>query len=475
MLLVTPAHIRLLDDGGTFIPSLFQLAVESTCSWQGFDLLAAVVDRIPQASSNTFYRSHRSHAANGGFLPEKRVQDGFEGISVALLSSEAAAPDLWSPRDTYSERETMTIQQRCTLAFSLDPGPGVRTQLSDKLASQPLVERTLQLPVTNTLFENGRTATLFAQRWEVKVRKESIPEHMSSTKTWLPEQTINMSAIFADEGMRLQLNHSVYSCLVPITPARTVTAAVGNIVRKISGDDPSAEAAPASEELERAISKAIQQGHIPAQQAGIWALIRPQRYAALDRDSQGTGRDTIEYAILSGARLLKVLSGGGGWGVKHGLLALDPDSDYCHHHRTSQPSFGNDQDVEAERREGLEEIAKPGDNITFYVYRAPSDTNPADHYTPSFRNSSQTTTATLSFGSLPSTVDSMQQADTTQVEDHARSELMVEENHFGMLCEQGMSLEVIRRIRDMTLLLIMAAVHIHQHKRPREQDAVSKA
>ena len=477
MLLVTPAHIRLLDAGSAFIPSLLQLAVETTESRQEYNLLAAVVDRIPQTSSTTSsYRSRGSHTADVDASLKARVQDGSEGISVAVLDSEAAAPDLWSPRNTSNERETMTIQQRCTLSFSLPQNPGMRTQLSDQSVSQPLTKRVLQLPVANTLFQNGRTSTLFAQRWEVTFRNGSASEHLSGEKTWLPQQTVHMDTVFADEGMRVQLDTLLHSHLAPITPARTITAAVGNIVRRISGDDASAEAAPASEELERAILTAIQQGQIPAQQAGVWALVRPQKYAALDRAAQiqDTVRDMVGHAILSGARLHKVLSGGGGWGEKHGLLALDPDSTYSHSHRAFGPSFGDYQDTEAEKREALGEVAKPGDIITFYVYRSPSDSDPANIQAPVSWNSSQAATATLIFGSLPSTMDTIRDSDTTEAEGHARFEPTVQENHFGMLSEQGMSLEVFTLPYGMAVLLTVTVVFVSHYECQREQDATFK-
>ena len=452
MLLVTPAHIQLLDGDSSFILSLLQTAVEKAKPWQDFDLLAAVVDRIPQTSSISSYKSRGSHAADADASPEIRAEDGSEGISVAILDSWAAAPDLWSLKVMSNERETMTIQQRCTLSFSLPPNPGMRTQISDKSASQPLVKRMLQLPVANTVFQNGRTATLFAQKWVVSFRTESTSEHMSSEKTWLPHQTVHMDTIFADEGKRLQLDTLLHSRLLPITPARTVTAAVGNIVRKISGGDASAEGAPASEELERTISTAIEQGQISAQHPGVWALVRPQRYAALDRHAQFQSniRDMTEYAVLSGARLHKVLSGGGGWGEKHGLLALDPDSDYSRHHPASGPSFGNEQDAKAENYGALEEVARLGDVITFYVYSSPSDANRADLHAPTFWSSSRGVTATLTFGSLPSTMDAM---DTAAVEDDSEPGLIVEENNFGMLSEQGISLEVTRLTYGIALLL----------------------
>lgn len=444
MLLVTPAHIQLLDDSA-FVPSLLRLAVETTTPWQKFDLLAAVIDRIPQTRSIAPYGTRDSHATDAeSSPPRKGLQDGSEGISVAVLDSGAATPDLWSSRSMPKERETMTIQQRCTISFAFPPNPGVRTPFSDHSVSQPLVKRVLQLPVANTLFQNGKTSTLFAQRWNLQSTKSSTSEPVCSNKTWLPQQIIHMGTVFANEGMRLQLDHLVQSHLVPITPARTITAAMGNIVRKISGESASAEDAPASEELERAISSAIQRGQIPSQQAGVWALIRPQRYAALDRaaQSQGTVRDAIEYAVLSGGRLHKVLSGGGGWGEKHGLLSLDPDSDYSHHHRAFEPSFSDDEDAEAEKREALGEVAKPGDTITFFVYKSPSDAHPVRLHAPAFLNRNRRAAPTLTFGSLPSTMDAMPEVDTAKAKDSALSSLTVEENHFGMLSEQGMSLEV---------------------------------
>ena len=476
MLLVTPAHIRLLDDDSAFIPSLLRLAVETTKPRQNFDLLAAVVDRIPHIRLMKAYNLQGRLAAGIECSPRVRTKDGSEGISVAVLDSEAAAPDLWSPRKMSNERETMTIQQRCTLSFSLPPSPGVRTQHSDQTASQPLVKRILQLPVANTIFQNGKTSTLFAQRWNLRFGKKSTSEHVSSKKTWLPQQIVQMGPVFADEGVRLQLGHLLHSHLVPITPARIITAAVGNIVRKISGVNASAEAVPASEELEGAISTAIQQGRIPAQQAGVWALIRPQRYASLDKAArfQGTVSDAIQFAILSGGRLHKVLSGGGGWGEKQGLLALDPDSDYNPRAREFEPQFEDGRDVEAGKREALGEVAKPGDTITFYVYQSHSDTDLLNFHAPMSWKSKKATAATLIFGSLPSTMDAMPEVDSTKAKDYSQPKLTVRENQFGMLSEQGMSLKVIGYFHDITLLLTITAVFVHQHEYHRKQDAVSK-
>ena len=476
MLLVTPAHFRLLDDGSTFITSLLGLVLEATKPWQDVDLLAAVIDGIPHGRSVTPYKLRGTNAAQVSSLPKIRMEDGFQGISVAVLDSEAAAPDLWSPREPSNERKEMTIQQGCTLSFSLPPNPGISSRMSEESVSQPLVKRVLQLPVANTLFQNGKTSTLFAQRWNFNTSNQSTPEYSSSKKVWLRQQTIQMGSVFADEGMRLQLDHLVHSDLVRITPARTITAAVGNIVRKISGGDTSAEAAPASEELERAISSAIQQGQIPAQQVGVWALIRSKNYTALDKADRPHAaiRDTIQYAIFTGGRLHKVLSGGGGWGEKRGLLALDPDSGYSQSDRAFEPSFGDNQLLKAGKSEALRDVAEPGDTITFYVYKSIDDSDPVYNLPSSLRTNNQAAAATIVFGSLPSTMDTIPEVDHTGETARSQSELILETNHFGMLSEQGMSLEVMRPVTKFAPIVTVTAVFIHQYEYHCEQNAVFK-
>lgn len=443
VLLVTPLHIGLLDDGNNFIPTLLRQTAEPSMPQQGLDVLAAVVDRIPYPNHSTKAERQLLEPAENDSAFRSRREDGSEGISVAVLDSDLAAPKLWSSREEPTKRETMSIQQRCTLSFSFPPLPVEISTPCDDPEFRPLVSRTLQLPIANTIFQNGKTSTLFAQRWISRRVADSDRRFFQSKHSWLPSQKLNMEGLFAQQDLPLETEHCLHSHLVPITPSRTIVAAVGNIIRRISVDEASERVAPASEELEKAIAIAIQDGQIPAQQAGVWALIRPKAHHSILQDDQSEkhASSIIQHAIFSGGRLHKVLSGGGGWGEKHGLLALDPDSDYSRKLQAFEPSFEDDQDVEAEKREALGEVAAPGDTVIFLVYKSPIDVEAANDLNRETEPLNKSTPISVAFGALPSTMDAMPAA-AAKEETAAESKSSMVNNHFGMLSEQGMSLEV---------------------------------
>ena len=191
------------------------------------DVLIAVVDRIPHVIMNQRFLSSPD-VPNGGS----------EGMSVAYLDSADAAPDLWEFRRTARERDTMTIQQRCSISFAI------------RHEGNPRSVQKLQLPVTNTLFLNGKTSTLVAQHW---VRSPSGDKAFKLVnEKALPEQVINFT--YPWRSMDPTLKNGLRTFLTPITEPRTVAASMGNIVQKIHLGD-NLEASPASQELETAIPK----------------------------------------------------------------------------------------------------------------------------------------------------------------------------------------------------------------------------
>lgn len=453
VVLVTPAHLQLLDDGSIFIPLLLERTIGLSPPGQVSDVMVAVVDRIPHMNSTNRGSASQddtaADASQSGVLP----RDGQEGISVAVLDSTSAAPDLLSPREKSNERETMTIQQRCTVSFSIPPSIHVFTT-SQKRGYQALVPRKLQLPVANTLFLNGKTSTLYAQRWILQPveDKDAAPIWILTKRTSLPRQDLNMANFFPIKDK--SPDHSLYSHLTRITPSRIITAAVGNIIRRLGTGRSNAnhgdgqpgtkeEEVPASTELEAAINKGIQEGRISSQPTGVWALLRPRNAAlALRTTWWGDGPDKLQRAILSGCRLHKVLSGGGGWGEKQGLLALDPDSDYISRQQALQSPFEDTQSVEAEKIQALGEVVKPGDKVMFFVCKSPE---PIVLPRGSQREQSLVSDAAvpkLTFGSLPSTMDAMPTSIGAETNDATMSDCIMVNNHFGMLSEQGMSLEV---------------------------------
>lgn len=451
VLLVTPAHLQLLDRGNIFIPSLLDKSIGLSRPGQVFDVLAAVIDRVPHTSDakeGSISQTYSTENANeSGVLP----RNGYEGISVAVFDSTSAAPDLWSLREKASKPETMTISQRCTLSFSIPPSVHVFAT-PQKRGYQALVPRKLQLPVANTLFQNGKTSTLLAQRWTLHQFEDAESKWILNTTTSLPQQTIDMAGFFPIKEK--SPDHSLHSHLAPITQGRVITAAVGNIIRRLGTGVPKAahtdeesggakeEEVPASAPLETAINKGIQEGQIPRQTAGVWALVKPRNAAlALRTTWWGTGPDRLQRAILSGCRLHKVLSGGGGWGEKQGLLALDPDSDYTPRQQAFESPFENLQSAEAEKNEALGEVVKPGDKVMFYVCQSPESIQPSR---PSQQEGSSidNDSPNMIFGSLPSTMDAMPSLDSVETNDDAEPSGVIVNDHFGILSEQGMSLEV---------------------------------
>ena len=435
MILVTPAHLSLLEDGNAFIPDLLRQEAELSQPGQVFDVMAAVVDRIPHPRTPT----EGTGSMTGASFSGATTRDGSEGVSVAVLDSSAADPSLWATQQDSLERETMTIQQRCTLTFIIPSSTCADIEVQN-FARQDLASQMLQLPVANTVFQNGRTATLFAQRWILQQEHQSDALLVPKPKTWLPQQALDLNGL----TKKTFVDQSLHSDLTPITPPRTIKAAIGNIIRKVSaGGSPEADV-PASNELERAITTGIRNGSIPDQPAEVWALVKPRGYAP----HMGCGiieaspeRDELHKALLSGCRLHKVLSGGGGWGEKQGLLALDPDSSYSPRQQAFQLSTGDEQNTEAERLQALGEVVKPGDMVTFYV-RNPSlaQTDTLD-LRPYFVDHSSLAPLSLTFGSLPSTMDVMPDLLRTKTTPQ-ESDCVILEGWFGMLSEQGMSLTV---------------------------------
>ena len=365
--------------------------------------------------------------------------DGSEGISVALLDSSSAAPCLWATQQDSQERETMTIQQRCTLTFTISSSICADIKVQG-LARQDLASRMLQMPVANTVFQNGRTSTLFAQRWILRQEHQSNALLVLDQKIWLPQQALDLSGLTKETSM----DQSLHSNLIPITPPRTIQAAIGNIIRKVSaGGSPEANR-PASDELERAITTGIKNGSIPDQPAEVWALVKPREYAphmGCKIVEVTPALNELHKALLSGCRLHKVLSGGGGWGEKQGLLALDPDSSYSPRQQAFQSSSGDEQDMEAEKLQALGEVVKPGDMVTFYVGNPSLAQTKILDLRTDFVAHSSLAFQSLIFGSLPSTMDVMPDLLRTKTSSE-ESELVILEGCFGMLSEQGMSLTV---------------------------------
>ncbi len=396
---------------------------------QEFHVLAAVVDRVPYAKAK-FPEPYAFH--------EVQRRDGDEGISVCILDSKNAAPDLWNAQDQPRHTNTMSVQQRSTISFLLQISPKDTEVRVNEVPPQSVISRLVELPVANTLFRNGRTSTILAQRWVVTNISESKPELRLTEETSLPKQMLRLFDVV--DRRSLKIGYRLSAPQAPITPPRIITAAMGNIIRTIQVSGSPENNVPASTELEKAVARASQTSEFPREIAGIWALVTP-RENRISQPYVGS-RGNLQEAIDSGSRLHKVLSGGGGWGSKQGLLALDPDSEYGKDREASQVMFGDGEDIEAEKIGALGEVVKPGDSVSFWAHLShiviekgvPNKIPP--------RSAKVITPPSICFGTVPSTMDLIPGSHVTDTEGTATPLYTLIINHFGMLSEQGMSLRV---------------------------------
>ena len=271
---------------------------------------------------------------------------------------------------------------------------------------------TVTLPLAQTLFSTGRATTMqltcFAPDSDDNNRLRLVhQEELHSAGLTLPFK-------HAEYNENIALEVSAHFPLTPLTPPRRINDCLGNVIRTISAfptfganryrhmkhsQEPKDQTA--SQELEEAISAYFTRHNIPPEAVEVFALIIPfkgadfairdeikERYKSVRSLIQFSGEITrvltpltidqgIRDLIVNGhARLCKVLSGGGGWGEKKGLLSLDPDS-----YAPLKLGIGNkvmkfDEEIEgldwpkdelAMGMKGLKSVVEVGESVMFFL------------------------------------------------------------------------------------------------------------
>ncbi|KAI1306936.1 hypothetical protein F5Y03DRAFT_353640 [Xylaria venustula] len=321
-----------------FLETLFKPMSSDLASGPGLNVLSGVTD---------------------GLSPRLESGEPHSGFAVLCGPVKKILPRLWN-KEFFAA--TSSDEAAC-VSFVTNPLYGNTGALE------------VTLPLANTVFQNGRRSSLYASRWDVsnegwvalrrrdpKIRQVigamGNPAHFVPTKSMIP--------------------------LLPITPPRKILAGLGNIVRQV---EINGSATPASKELEVIIPKVFEERgrgrRTPPKPIGVWCwVIPPHVMEAVDfgdlvlfkaGSSQTdaptiTGSEKVFSKLLSsGCRLHKVLSGGGGWGLKQGLLSLDPETKF------SLP--GQDDDMETFIRSFKERnsaeptsgLAAPGSFLLFCI------------------------------------------------------------------------------------------------------------
>jgi hypothetical protein len=129
------------------------------------------------------------------------------------------------------------------------------------------------------------------------------------------------------------------------------------------------------------------------------------------------------------------VSGGGGWGIKQGLLSLDPEMKYVGIEDT-RFDF-SDESLENQQASALGRLAKEGDYIQFFTSERGNVSRQA--LNPQVRRHSQTDNSTV-LGAVPSTVDSVPSLGDGAQQIIKRKGPVINEGHFGCVSESGMFL-----------------------------------
>ncbi|KAF9893054.1 hypothetical protein FE257_012465 [Aspergillus nanangensis] len=288
--LVTPSFALWVDTNSDFLEKWVNQHYHSPSGSDSRSayIVVAIVDQLPDARAQ-----HDSDK-----LSE------FEGMTFMTVGVESIHGKAAVPRRV---RAMSTEESALVFSFrSNDPGTS-----SD--GGQGRVHE-IGLRLANTIFINGHETTLFGTRW--------IYDTPSSRYTL--DQSLALSRCIVTSNAKT-IHNSFQLPLHPVSQRRRVISSMGNILRQLSKhtDDTSTASMPASSELEKELPRYIDEHGIVDQRVSVWALVEaPGQISGTSADGS---KDGVIRRIKAGGKLHRVMSGGGGWGKKQGLLSLDPE------------------------------------------------------------------------------------------------------------------------------------------------------
>jgi len=354
----------------------------------------------------------------------KEPEQIMEGFAFLPCDHRIVLPELWQHDDT-NTASSQWNHSRSNITFRIRPNSSIERGLD------------IGVPLANTMFRNGRTSTLFASKWSrtgvtntfervQQVEKKSAMIYPASSNSIVP--------------LHLEIP------LVPLMPPRRVVSGLGNIIRQVTNAE--GNVVSASQELEASVDSYLEARSLNKQTVIVWALIIPD---SIIRDRTGGGilatdqkqikaswTGTPDSSMRSyvgnwlqqgrGATLHRVcrypffpsncqvehhklketVSGGGGWGLKQGLLSLDPETKLFDYEDTSH-DFDSSDSVNKDQIQALGNIAKPGSWVQFLISYNLTSSRPIFTVEPGTVDPGSESVSNLSFGCIASTIDEMPQ------------------------------------------------------------------
>ncbi|KAF2102451.1 hypothetical protein NA57DRAFT_52029 [Rhizodiscina lignyota] len=364
-LLLTPSFAHWLTGDNVFVRNVIRKLLAERLERENFpphlDVVAAVVDRLPLPPN------------------EKDSAEGREGIAYSISDAKRMQFLIAEDQSPVGEAETAlsTLTVRVTgLGHAIAEQ---RVEGSHKSPKNVVIG--IDIPLANTIFHTGQKHTFFLLNFASNPDFPDIDRFEDNLKLTrkIPLQAASVPYNFSglDRGMPGSL--SLNACLMSLTSPQRVHAAYGNIVRQLSDPEDEANITPASQQLEHAVSEHFQRSTIDPHPVSVWALLIPAKLSKewehgkkklqQQQTEPNDSRREILYAIANGGQLLKVLSGGGGWGKKAGLLSLDPETSF------SKPDHvGSEGDYESKHEFSFPILsshaaAHVGDLLQFFIFQ----------------------------------------------------------------------------------------------------------
>jgi hypothetical protein len=419
--------------------------------WNGFPYarihaLCAVVDKLPIPKAIGDQENIETEALERVKQPPV-LEDGYEGIAYTTLRFDDSIPASTPP--------------------AADDNASVSFITSRRADSPGYFGDALRLPLANTVFQTGSPSTMTYSTWikrkggndlELKEKRDVTQHGIQIHRGGSGQQCISTLAI----------------PLVPLTDPRRVDASMGNILRRVIGPD--GKSVTASQELESIVPRYYSSRGETSQATSVWALLIPKELmtSVLHKTNSLLGRqsdvdatttagndslweafwkrspshwnDLVPTALASSARLHRVLSGGGGWGKKAGLLSLDPIATAVDAKWSTVGMSNEPNDLSS----ALQQVAHDGDYIQFFISPSATSTAPNDPEAQSMKLEELTKVSTpwaLELGTVPSTMDSIP-GESWQHADSASKDVFVFKHSFGALAEGGLTLHRQFRLKS---------------------------
>lgn len=427
--------------------------------------ICAVFDKLPAAKPFSGHTVDRATIDSRTRSPP--IDDtGCEGIAYVTLPVEA---ELSAPQQMGGELGCID--------FIAHARTTTKATLTDRV----------RVPLANTVFQTGQVSTMFRTTWKKDSNESGFQRR---TQKACKTAVINLSAQGPKPHSSLQtyLHQEVAALsipLIPLTLPREVDEHMGNIIRGVIGPD--GNKMTASTELEKVVPQYFTSRDQPAQATSAWALVIPRKRARMsmhntkrlvlsDSEAINDGekpespeslreldevdvskesweqfwrRDPplwnnhVQKQLAFGARLHKVLSGGGGWGKKAGLLSLDPvpfgapEPSKASAKADMTDDFNSVEDFST----ALKPVVQDGDHIQFFISPAASQVEdaPTFKHIKALDNLASRHVWSWEFGVVPSTVDSIP-GGSWQHTAAATEEMAVLRGSFGALTEGGLTL-----------------------------------